>query len=181
LLHEVGTTQVLSVLTDTPRPSPQRLTRLLGVGQQFTQVTHNPVGGVALEWMRGLCFHEQSDQEFFERTIPVAMDRRTRVTLDPPFLGGDRLEIEAHRAALRELDLKTDRLDLLAAVLQAMVRRHREALAALGAGDRFERICLTGGGAEVVRRLLPEYQAANVQMLSEASLRGVARLFHSEE
>jgi len=179
LLDEVGTTQVLSVLTDTPLPSPQRLTRLLGVGRSFVHVTHNPVGGAALDWIRGLCFREQSAQEFFQRTVPAALDRPTRVTLDPPFLGGDRLEIEAHRAAFRDLELTTDREDLLTAVLQAMVRRHHAALAALGAGERFERIFLTGGAEEVVHQLLPAYRTMDVQLLPEGSLRGVARLFQA--
>jgi xylulokinase len=179
LLHEMGTAQVLSVLTGTARPDPRRLTRLLGVGDQFVHVAHNPVGGAALDWVHRLCFFEQSENEFFERTIPAA-DRRTRVTLDPPFLGGDRLEIEAHRAAFRDLELTTDRLDLLAAVLQAMVRRHHETLEALGAGASFERIYLTGGRAEIVRRLLPEYDRSNVVPLEEGSLRGVARLFATE-
>jgi xylulokinase len=180
LLHEVGTTQVLSVLTDVPRPSSRRLTRRLGVGAGFVHVTHNPVGGVALEWLHHLCFREQTEAEFFERTVAAARDRKTRVTHDPPFLGGDRLEIEAHRAAFRDLELRADRMDLLAAVLDALVRRHREALAALGAGERFGRIFLTGGGAETIRKLLPEYQAADVHMLDEGSLRGVARLFQGE-
>jgi xylulokinase len=177
LLHVVGTTQVLAVLTDRPQPSPRRLTRQLGVGEDFIYVTHNPVGGVALDWLRNLCFREQTEQEFYDRTIPEAMTHSTRVTLDPPNLGGDRLEIEAHRAAFRDLTLSTDRLDLLAALLQALVRRHREALAALEVGERFERIFLTGGGAEVVHRLLPEYATATVHQLEEGSLRGVARLF----
>ncbi|HEV3263731.1 MAG TPA: hypothetical protein VG013_43250, partial [Gemmataceae bacterium] len=145
----------------------------------FIHVTHNPVGGVALEWVHGLCFSEQSAREFFERTIPAARQRQTRVALNPPFLGGDRLEIEAHRAGFRDLTLTTDRLDLLAAVLQAMQRHHREAVTALGKGDRFERIFLTGGGAEVVRQLLPEYASARVQPLEEGSLLGVARLFQA--
>ncbi len=179
LLHVVGATQVLAVFTSAPQPAPQRLTRLLGVGDRFIHVTHNPVGGVAFDWIRNLCFADQSEQEFFERTVPQALGRQTRVTLDPPFLGGDRLEIEAKRAAFRDLELTTDRLDLLAAVLEAMVRCHRQALAALGQGDRFQRIFLTGGGGDLVRRLLPEYQQANVHMLEEGSLRGVARLFQS--
>src|SRR5205807_1370712 len=58
LLHELGTTQVLAVLTDKPVPAPQRLTRLFGVGQAFVQVTHNPVGGVALDWLHELCFRD---------------------------------------------------------------------------------------------------------------------------
>src|SRR5204862_6586647 len=32
LLHSVGTTQVLGVLAESPRPDPRRLTRLFGVG-----------------------------------------------------------------------------------------------------------------------------------------------------
>ena len=167
LLHVVGTTQVLAVLTERPRPSERVLTRLLGVGPAFVQVAHNPVGGVALDWMRRLCFRDQSDQEFYERTIPAASERLTRVLLDPPYLGGDRLEIEAHRAGFRELTLAADRLDLLAAVLQAMIRWHGEELQALGVELTGRRIVLTGGGAEVVRRLLPDYAAAKVEIIEE--------------
>lgn len=181
LLHTVGTTQVLAVLTDVPRPDPRRLTRRLGVGPSFIHVTHNPVGGVALEWLRETCFRELPKQEFYEKMIPLARERPSRVTLDPPFLGGDRLEIEARRAAFRDLTLATDRLDLLAAVLEAMQRCHRDALAALdlqalpqpGQG----RVFLTGGGAEVIRALLPEYGSADVHILEEGALHGVACLF----
>jgi xylulokinase len=179
LLHELGTTQVLATLTDKPVPSPARLTRLFGVGRSYVHVTHNPVGSVALDWIHRLCFHDQSREDFFARTVPQALERSTRVTLDPPHLGGDRLEIEAHRAAFRDLELTTDRHDLLAAVLQAMVRGHREALAALGKGTAFRRIFVSGGGAELIRRLLPEYHAASVHEINEASLLGVAKLFES--
>jgi xylulokinase len=177
LLHTAGTTQALAALTDRPRPDPRRLTRLAGVGDAFVHVTHNPVGGVALNWLHQLCFREQTEKEFFERTVPAALQHETRVTLDPPFLGGDRLEIEAHRAAFRGLTLATDRVELLAAVLEAMRRRHRQALADLGMGERFRRVVLTGGGEEIIHHLLPEYGGATVEMLEEGSLRGVARLF----
>ncbi|HZU35540.1 MAG TPA: FGGY-family carbohydrate kinase [Gemmataceae bacterium] len=181
LLHVVGTTQVLAALIDQPQPSSRRLTRQLGVGDSYVYVAHNPVGGVALEWLHALCFREQSLEQFFHETIPTAGRRETRVTLNPAYLGGDRLEIAAHRAAFRDLTLSTDRLDLLAAVLNAMQRHHLEALEALGKGGTFERIFLTGGAAEVVRHLLPEYASASVIPLGEGSLRGVARLFQPHE
>jgi sugar (pentulose or hexulose) kinase len=177
LLHVVGTTQVLAVLTTDPRPDPKRLTRQLGVGDSFIHVTHNPVGGAALDWIRALCFADVTDDDFYERCIAEARKRETRVALDPPFLGGDRLEIEACRASFRDLTLTTDRFDLLAALLRAMESRHREALAALGKGKHFQRVLLTGGGAEVVRKLIPEYVGARVELLHEGSLRGVAALF----
>jgi xylulokinase len=180
LLHVVGTTQVVAAIVHDPRPSPRRLTRLLGVGAAFIQVTHNPVGGVALDWMRQLCFRDQTEQEFYERTIPEARRRSVTVALEPPFLGGDRLEIEAQRAAFRDLTLATDRLDLLAAVLDAMVRSHREALAALDLPRPPERICLTGGGAHVIRQLIPEYAEARVELVEDGSLRGVTKLFAAD-
>lgn len=177
LLHVVGTTQVLAAITDSPRPAPERLTRFLGVGEEYVHVTHNPVGGAALDWIHKLCFRDQNAEEFYQRTISQARELQTRVTLDPAYLGGDRLEIEAHRAAFRDLTVTTDRLELLSALLSAMVRQHRKALENLGVGDRFRRIFLTGGGAEVVRQLVPEYAAADVQTFEEGSLLGVARLF----
>src|SRR5207237_1199015 len=96
---------------------------------------------------------------------------------DPPHLGGDHLEIEAHRAAFRDLTLTTDRIDLLAAVLQATRREHTKALAALEIGGGIGRVFLTGGEADRVRRLIPQYVGKPVQFLENGSLRGVARLF----
>ncbi|HMP00932.1 MAG TPA: FGGY-family carbohydrate kinase [Gemmatales bacterium] len=177
LLHMVGTTQVLAVLTDAPSPHSQRLTRHLGVGRQFVHVVHNPVGGVALEWMHRLCFADQPDIEFYGATLEAARQRATSVIFDPPFLGGDRLEIEARHAGWQNLSLATHRLDLLAALLETMRRGHRGAMAALERHQPPSRVFLSGGGADLVRRLLPEYSHGSVMMLEEASLRGAARLF----
>ncbi len=178
LLHVVGTTQVLARLIDSPTPDPRRLTRLHGVGDAYVYVAHNPVGGAALEWLHRLCFHDQTAAEFYDKSVPAAEDRETDVVLDPPYLGGDRLEIEPRIAALHGLTLDDDRLDVLAAVLNAMRAGHRGAMAAVGRErGSAGRVFLTGGGAEVVRHLLPEYGSASVHEIEEGSLRGVARLF----
>jgi xylulokinase len=180
LLHVVGTTQVLATLVESPAPHPRRLTRPVGVGHKFVHVVHNPVGGAALSWIRDLCFRDLDDRAFYDGAIPHALTRPTCVTFDPPFLGGDRLEIEPRHAGFQNLCLATDRLDLLAALLRAMTNGHRQAIADLGLGQAFARIFLTGGGAEVVRRLLPEYAASHVHVLDEGSLRGVALLFRPD-
>jgi xylulokinase len=181
LLHVVGTTQVLAALAGEPEPAEHRLTRRLGVGPGFVHVTHNPVGGVALEWAHELCFREVPEEDFYEKVVPEAMGRATGVVLDPPYLGGDRLEIEVAHAGLRELTLGAGRLDVLAAVLSAMAREHGKALAALGKGEKFRRVFLTGGGADVVRKLIPAYSEADVEHLEEGSLCGVARLWKTED
>ncbi|MBX9581313.1 MAG: FGGY-family carbohydrate kinase [Gemmataceae bacterium] len=178
LLHSVGTTQVLAVVTDKPAPDPRRLTRLFGVGDKYAVVTHNPVGGAALEWMHKLCFHDQSADEYYGRTVFACDGRKTDVTLDPPYLGGDRLEIEPRLAHFTHLSADDTREDLLYAVLEAMRRGHRAALAGLGVDPTtIRRVVLTGGGAEVVRKVLPEYQNADIHLIDGASLRGVARLW----
>jgi xylulokinase len=180
LLHVVGTTQVLATLVANPQPHPERLTRLFGVGDAFVSVTHNPVGGAALDWMWQTCFRDQTESEFYGKTVLRAADRESSVILDPPFLGGDRLEIEAYRASFRDMTLATDRLDLLSAVLQAMRRGHQHAMQTLGASGPFRRIGMSGGAAEIVRSLIPEYATLDVQILKEGSLRGVAKLFRPQ-
>lgn len=179
LLHGVGTTQVLAVLTGKPQPDAKRLTRLFGVGPGYAAIAHNPVGGSAFEWMHQLCFHDQPADEFYGKTIPaVAAGRQTDVRLDPPYLGGDRLEIEPRLAHFTNLSADDTREDLLWAVLDAMRAGHRAALAALDLDSAaVRRVVLTGGGAEPIRAVLPEYAAARIEEIDEASLRGVARLF----
>jgi xylulokinase len=182
LLHSVGTTQVLGTLITNPKPDIRRLTRLFGVGDSYVYVAHNPVGGSALDWLHELCFRDQSKDHFYSQTVRECAHRETPVRLDPPFLGGDRLEIEARRAAFRELTLATQREDILTALLHAMRDGHRAAFASLDWGDHpINRIILTGGGSDTVRELLPEYQSASIETIEEGAMRGVAKLFDSEE
>jgi xylulokinase len=179
LLHVVGTTQVLGVIVAEPRPDERRLTRRLGVGPEFVYVAHNPVGGVALDWLHQLCFRDQTAEQFFGTTIPTWAERSSTVTFAPPFLGGDRLNIEPMQASFNHLTVATEREDLLVALLHAMRAGHRAALASLGNGSPTSagRVFLTGGGAETVRRLLPEYATTTLHTIDEGSLRGVAALF----
>jgi xylulokinase len=179
LLHLVGTTQVLAILTDTPVPSPHRLTRHLGVGESYIHVTHNPVGGVALDWIHQLCFTDVPEAEFYGTVIDQALHGSTSVSLNPSFLGGDRMEIDEKKACLNGLTLSTNRMDLLSSVLQAMKVGHRQAWSNLERHQSPRWVFLSGGGASVVRKLLPEYQQVEVIELEQASLLGVAKLFSS--
>ena len=156
LLHDSGEMQILTALTEKPRPAPERLTHLLGVHDAYVQTTFNPVGTPALGWLHRLCFRELSRDDFYAQSIPMALERSTRITLDPPYLSGNPLDIEAQRASFRDLELNTDRLDLLAALLQTLIRRQRDASAALG--TPIQRVFFKGDDIELWRRLLPEYK-----------------------
>lgn len=177
LFHCVGEHQTLATCTDRPVADGRKLVFRHGVSGRYVHAACNPVSGAALNWLHALCFSDQSEQEFRDRTIPRALERPTRVTLDPPFLAGDGLELEARRAAFRDLTLTTDRLDLLAALVAEMRRQHERALAALGLSESWQRVLLTGEDAALVRPLIPGYAAANVQLLEHDTLAGIARLF----
>ena len=182
LLHSVGTTQVLMAVTPDPKPGLDRLTRRQGVGPEFVAVAHNPVGGVALDWIYELAFRDIPEDEFFAKVIPACIGRETAVKLDPPFLGGDRHVIELRLASFVNVGLDTKREDLLAAVLHAMRDGHRQACAALGiAPGSPTRVVLTGGGADSVEKLIPEYRTANIVRLDDGALKGCARLFDTGE
>jgi sugar (pentulose or hexulose) kinase len=177
LLHWSDATHVLAAFTDLPSPGPEHLTRLLGVGDRYIAVTHNPVGVAAIDWIHQLCFSEQDGAVFYGPTLAAARARETRVTLDPPFLAGERMEIEAQRGAFRDLTLSTDRIDLLAAVLDAFARGQRKALAAVKQGHQLQRVFMTGASREIMVGLLHPYPNAEVHWLEEATVRGIARLF----
>jgi xylulokinase len=177
LLHLVGTTQVLAMLTDEPHPSPHRLLRHFGLGDSYLYVTHNPVGGAAFDWFHHLCFADKTEDEFFGPVIETALEKKATAVLDPLFLGGDRLEIEDKRAAFKNLTLATDRFDLLAALLSGMRAGHRQAYNQLERSSPPRRVFLSGGGAKIVHKLLPEYGNLEVIELEQASLLGVAKLF----
>jgi xylulokinase len=177
LYHNIGTTQVLATITNSPQPDSRRLTRLFGVGKSFVHVAHNPIGGVALEWLYKLCFADVSRDGFFDKIIPQTIHRPTEIRLDPPFLGGDRLQIEEAFAAFQNLTLSTDRLDLLAAVLQTMRNQHKKAIEALGAVLPFRRIVVSGGGTRWIRQLIPGYDSAETVELIDGAVRGAAALF----
>lgn len=191
LLHSVGATQVLAAFADPPSPDPCRLVRPLGVGSRFIHVTHNPVGGEALNWLFDLCYaanlepgspeYTSARERYFnDIVIGQALRHETPVELDPPFLGGDRLEIEDRAAAFANLKLNVKPIDLVAAVLKGMRRGHTQAFQNLGLNRRWRRLFLTGGGAEIIQALeLAEYRGIEVHTLEEGSLRGVARLFDS--
>jgi gluconokinase len=191
LLHSVGTTQVLAAFADPPVPHERRLCRPLGVGSRFIHVTHNPVGGDALSWLFDLCYagdrhpnsvaYQAARRDYFEQIVKKsALTHSTSVRLDPPFLGGDRLEIDERAAAFTGLRLHVRPIDLVAAVLNGMREGHSLAYGNLGVHRPWQRIILTGGGAEIVRLLkLPQYEGVPIEFLEDGSLRGVARLFEN--
>jgi sugar (pentulose or hexulose) kinase len=168
---------LLVALADKPASDLERRTRLLGVDDTFLYVSDDPAGPRALEWIRGVAFQDQSLEQFTRQTIATAMNRRTPVTLEPANLCGDDLEIELHRASLRNLTIATDRIDLLAAVLNSVRDQHLRARANVGIREKSGRLFFADDTLQDFRIHLPGYAQSDVVDLQDAALRGIARLF----
>jgi sugar (pentulose or hexulose) kinase len=178
LLHDLGDPQRLIVRVEKPRADGRRLISRFGLGKGFLETAFNPIGPRALRWLHALCFRDQSEEEFRERTIPQAMETETRVAFDPPFLTGDSLCISANRAAFRDLTIAADRMDLLASLLSEMRRRHELAIQTLKRDVPIQRILVRSDDAEFMMGLLPYSRQLPIQRIEAEPLTAICRLFH---
>jgi sugar (pentulose or hexulose) kinase len=175
LFHDLSDPQQYVMLSNLPRADGKLV--ICHFGSDFVEMVFNPIGAGALGWLQSLCFRDQTEEEFRKQTIPQAIQRATRVTFDPPFLTGDNLGLMACRAAFRDLSLQADRLDLLAALLAEMRRRHDIAIQSLSKDAAVQRVLVQGTDAEFVMGLLPLPPDVTVQFTNASPLTSVASLF----
>ena len=198
LLNVCGSTDVLALCTDRPRPDARLLTRALGVGRdRWMSVSTVAAAGSSLLWARRQFFRDFSDGQF--RTLvrrlasaptPEAAKAKddglshapgsvVSLTFDP-YLAGERTSIEQRRAAFAGLTLATTREQMLRAMIDALARASAERLELLGeAGVPIRRAVMVSGGAadrldEVFQRDWPGRWRFRRE--TEASLRGLGRL-----
>jgi xylulokinase len=177
LFHDVADPQRLTVRVDQPHADGRRLVHRFGVGAGYIETAFNPIGPGAIEWIRKLCFRDQSEEEFRLQTIPEALASTTRVAFDPPYLTGDILGIVAGRAAFRDLTTGADRMDLLAAMLTEMRSQHERAAGLLGWNRLAGRVFVRGSDAEFVLGLLKYEKGLNFRFVQQTPLTAIASLF----
>ena len=196
LLNVCGSTDVLALCTDRPRPHEKLLTRALGVGNRWMSVSTLAAAASAIYWVRRELFADWTDARFVKavRTLGLPADSRGRkpaggaakrphldgsVTFEP-YLAGERTSIEQRRGAFNGLTLATTRQQMLAAVIESLVKASAARLSLLDTGDvKILRKVVVSGGAqdrldELFHRDWPgrwDYHAED-----EATLRGLGKL-----
>jgi xylulokinase len=194
LLNVCGSTDVLGLCTDKPRPHEKVLTRALGVGARWMSVCTLAAAASAIYWVKRELFADWDDARFVKevrklglpdrrprkrvhRNAPVAAD--TTVTFEP-YLAGERTSIEQRQGAFTGLTLATTRTDMLAAVIESLVKASAERLTLLDTGEtKILRTVVVSGGAqdrldELFHRDWPGRWTFRAE--DEATLRGLARL-----
>lgn len=183
LMNVSGSTDVLALCTNRPRPHERLLTRALGVRGLWVAVSTIAAAGSSLDWARAQLFADLTDAAFWKR-VSVLVHRvrgdRTRDVHFEPYLAGDRMSVQQRRGAFCGLTLASTRDDMLKSVAEALASASAARLPILKqVGVRMRReVIVTGGVQKALHRLLHRDWPGDwrFRYLSEATVRGLAEL-----
>jgi xylulokinase len=181
LLNVCGSTDVLALCTDHPKPHERLLTRAVGIGEKrWVQVGTIAAAGSALAWAHRQLFADLSENAFRRLMRQLAHDPiKSSVRFDP-YLAGDRTSVEQRTAAFSGLTLSTTRQQMLGAIIESLASASAARIPLLRAtGTPMRRDVILSGGlqgglADVLHRDWPGRW--RFQQEDEATLRGLARL-----
>jgi xylulokinase len=185
LVNVVGTTDVLALCTDHPKPHEQLLTRALGTGRKWLSVGTIAAAGASLVWARQQLFADLSESQFFRLVTKLSKDRESRADVRfDPYLAGDRCAVEQKQAAFSGLTLSSTREQMLSAIVEALARASADRIELLqSTGTRIRRdVLISGGGGGALADLMHRDWRGKwtFRVEPEATLRGVAMLAEGE-
>jgi len=180
LLNVSGSTDVLSLCTDDPRPDEHLLTRAVGIGRLWLSVGTLAAAGSAITWARQQFFRDLSDARYYALLSKLTQDSTPNSVTFDPYLAGERTSIEQKYASFANLTLATTREDLLRAIVNALASASTARLQLLKSrGVKIRSTVFTSGGAaralhKVLYRDWPGHWTFKSEQ--EASLRGLSRI-----
>ncbi|MGD0462755.1 MAG: FGGY family carbohydrate kinase [Tepidisphaeraceae bacterium] len=184
LINVSGSTDVLCLCTNRPRPDEKLLTRALGIGRLWLSVGTLAAAGSAIVWAREQFFRDLSTDDFYGLVTKLARKPEKSADASPvifePYLAGERTSIDQKYASFSNLPLATTRQDLLEAIVDALAKASGARLGLLKSrGVKIKRTVFTSGGAarslhDVIYRDWPGRWRFKSEQ--EASLRGLSRL-----
>jgi xylulokinase len=181
LFNVVGSTDVLALCTDHPRPHERLLTRALGVGRRWLQVSTIAAMASSIYWAREQFFADWTLERFRAEVRRLGRRRPAEAgaVRFEPYMAGDRASVEQRQAAFTGLTLATTREDLLRAVLESLIAASAERLPLLAAtGTPIRRDVVVSGGSdrldEIMRRDWPGDW--RFRAVTDATMRGLGKL-----
>ncbi len=181
LFNVVGSTDVLALCTESPRPHPELLTRALGVGRKWLQVSTLAAAASSVYWARDQFFSGMPIQEFQSLVHDLAARGPSAaggVTFSP-YMAGSRTSIVQPRGGFDGVTLGTTREHLLSAIIEGLIAASAGRLPLLRATGTaiLPNVAVSGGGDrldKVMQRDWPKdwtYEA-----VTDATMRGLAKI-----
>ncbi|HTW94760.1 MAG TPA: FGGY family carbohydrate kinase [Tepidisphaeraceae bacterium] len=169
LFHMCGSTDVLALCTDRPKPNERLLTRALGIGRRWMSVSTIAAAGSSLDWIRREMFRDMSEHDFQQL---AGRAEKSAVKFDP-YLAGDRMTIDQPSASFSNLTLSATRNDMLGALVTALAEASSARLG-LFPPDILPTVFISGGGAFLADMMHRGWPGSCVyREIDEASLRGL--------
>lgn len=181
MLNVSGSTDVLCLCTDHPRPHEKLLTRALGIGRAWLSVGTLAAAGSAVTWAHDQFFRDLSEQHFYKLVDKLArqsnVDPGTAVVFEP-YLAGERTSIEQKTASFSNLKLATTREEMLRAVIDSLAKASAARLELLKSrGVKINpTVFVSGGTAKALHHVLHRDWPGRWRFKSEneASVRGLS-------
>jgi len=181
LFNVCGSTDVLALCTQRPKPHERLLTRALGVGQKWLQVSTLAAAASAIYWVRDQCYTGMPIKEFqaeFHRLSRLGPKASGTVRFEP-YMAGERTSIEQRQGAFTGLTLASTRTQMLSAVVEGLIRASAERLPLLAAtGTRLRRTVAVSGGSDRLDRLMHRDWPGQwkYRAVTDATMRGLGTL-----
>jgi sugar (pentulose or hexulose) kinase len=165
MLNISGSSEMISVLTDTPRIDDRYYLRCSATPGLW-QIFATTASGFAIDWFQKEFYRDMDNDEFFKREFPRVVEEYldTSTVEFLPYIAGDRQSLTPKKAAFTGITLETKREDLLAAILLGIHEPIKDVLSICETFMSLEKkIKLTGGMIDaaflrVKERLFPAYQ-----------------------
>ena len=185
LFNVCGSTDVLALCTDTPKPHERLLTRALGVGRKWLAVSTLAAVASAIYWARDQFFREWSIEQFREEIFRLAKlgGKATGGVVFDPYMAGERTSIQQRRGAFTGLTLATTRENLLAAILEGLIKASAERLPILEAtGTKLRPTVVVSGGADRLDKLMHRDWPGKwkYKAVTDATMRGLGMMTPTE-
>ena len=181
LFNVCGSTDVLALCTENPRPHEKLLTRALGIGRKWLAVSTMAAVASAIYWARDQIFREMSIPQFqaeFFRLARIGAKASGGVVFQP-YMAGERTSIEQRRGAFTGLTLATTRENILSAIMEGLISASAERFPLLeGTGTPMLPTVVVSGGADRLDTLMHRDWPGKwkFRAVTDATMRGLGTL-----
>jgi xylulokinase len=181
LFNVCGSTDVLALCTEKPRPHERLLTRALGIGRKWLVVSTLAAVASAIYWARDQFFREMTIEQFrieFFRLARIG-EKAAGAVVFQPYMAGERTSIEQRRGAFTGLTLATTRENILSAIMEGLIKASAERFPLLEAtGTPLLPQVVVSGGADRLDTLMHRDWPGRwkFRAVTDATMRGLGTL-----
>ncbi|HEX8915613.1 MAG TPA: FGGY family carbohydrate kinase [Humisphaera sp.] len=182
MFNVCGSTDVLALCTDSPRPHEKLLTRALGVGRKWLAVGTLAAVGSAIYWAKANLFADTPIDDFRKLVVKLSKTgpKAAGNVRFEPYMAGERTSIEQRTGAFTGLTLASTREQMLSAILEAVTTASADRLPLLKAtGTKLlKQVVVSGGAADRLDKLLHrDWPGAwTYRAVTEATMRGLGTM-----